>query len=555
MSEESVLVAKEPCPACGSRDNLARYSDGHAYCFGQCCDYYEPPDEDYSPDTNTTKRKRMSDDLLKGKHKALPQRGISEETCRRFDYMVGKLKSDPVHIANYRNQEGQVVAQHLRDKDKNFPWLGSKKQLQLFGQHTCRDGGSKLIITEGEIDAMSVHQALGGKSRFGVVSIPSGSKGAKKDIADNLKFVEKFDEVILMFDMDEPGQDAVKECARLFRPGKCKIAQLPMKDANEMLLAGKSDGIVDAIFGAREWRPEGIVRVSDIRDRVLEAPVMGLPWWHDGINKATLGRRMGEVIALGAGTGVGKTDFLTQQIEYDINTLGEKVAIFFLEQQPFETVRRLAGKMVGRKFHIPADPETNPWTEEELIEAIDQLENHDNLLMFDHFGSTDWSLIEDTIRYLYHAEGVRVFYVDHLTALAAHADDERKELEKVMAEIGGLVKELDIWIGIVSHLATPEGKPHEEGGRVMIRHFKGSRAIGYWCHFMFGLERNQQAEDEEERQTTRFRILKDRVTGQATGKVFEFGYDHFAGRLISKEYAPESDFDALPDGGDGKPLF
>lgn len=36
------FVHHEPCPKCGSRDNLARYDDGSAYCFG--CRYYEAPD-------------------------------------------------------------------------------------------------------------------------------------------------------------------------------------------------------------------------------------------------------------------------------------------------------------------------------------------------------------------------------------------------------------------------------------------------------------------------------------------------------------------------------
>jgi len=36
---ESTFVAHEACPSCGSKDNLARYSDGHAYCFG--CQYRE----------------------------------------------------------------------------------------------------------------------------------------------------------------------------------------------------------------------------------------------------------------------------------------------------------------------------------------------------------------------------------------------------------------------------------------------------------------------------------------------------------------------------------
>lgn len=488
----------------------------------------------------------MSEDLLDGEPVALTGRGIPEDVCRKYGYWIGKNSSGKkCHIANCRDQSGDIVSQHLRLKDKKFAWVNHEKDLQLFGQHVARDGCAKVIITEGEIDAMSVAVALGPKNRWGCVSLTSGAKSASKDIAANLQWLEKAEEIIIMFDMDEPGQEAAKEVARMFRPGKAKIAQLPLKDANELLVAGRAADIVDAVFSAKGWRPEGIVRMADVRERVLTAPVMGLPYWHEGLTKATLGRRMGELVALGAGTGVGKTDWLTQQVEYDVNVLNEKVAIFFLEQQPFETVRRLAGKMVGRKFHIPSSDD-NPWEQEELIEAVDRLEENDNILMFDHFGSADWSLIEDTIRFLYHSEGVRVFYVDHLTALAAHADDERKELETVMADIGGLVKELDIWIGLVSHLATPEGKPHEEGGRVMIRHFKGSRSIGYWCHFMFGLERNQQAEEEDERQTTRFRVLKDRVTGQATGRVFELGYDHLAGRLIPKE---QSDFGPADGGG------
>ena len=64
-----------------------------------------------------------------------------------------------------------------------------------------------------------------------------------------------------------------------------------------------------------------------------------------------------------------------------------------------------------------------------------------------------------------------------------------------------------------------------------IRHFKGSRAIGFWSHFMFGLERNQQADDEVERQTLTFRVLKDRYTGRSTGEKLYFTYDHDSGRI------------------------
>lgn len=72
----------------------------------------------------------------------------------------------------------------------------------------------------------------------------------------------------------------------------------------------------------------------------------------------------------------------------------------------------------------------------------------------------------------------------------------------------------------------------------MIRHFKGSRAIGFWSHYMFGLERDQQATDERHRTVTTFRVLKDRYTGRATGLTFYLGYDQTTGRLSEIEGNP-----------------
>jgi twinkle protein len=301
--------------------------------------------------------------------------------------------------------------------------------------------------------------------------------------------------------------------------------------------------VIDAIWGAKEYRPDGIVTLADIRDSVLLSPDLGLPWVFPALTKLTYGRRLGEVYAIGAGTGVGKTDVLTQQIEHDLTVLNQRVAMFYFEQQPAESAKRIAGKHAGKRFHVP----DGSWTTDELVSSLNALESTGKLFMYDHFGATDWDSIMSNIRFLAHSEDVKLFYIDHLTALAAEETDERKALETIMADVGKLVKELNICIHLVSHLATPEGKPHEEGGRVMIRHFKGSRAIGFWCHFMFGLERDQQADSEIERKTTTFRVLKDRLTGQATGKVFHLNYDEETGRLF--EY--EKPATPPPSGSDG----
>lgn len=465
--------------------------------------------------------------LLEGTTSALPKRNITEETAEKWGYEVGKdKKGKTVQIANYCDASGKRVAQKLRYANKDFTVVGDlKAATPLYGQWLWRDKGRMVVITEGEIDALSVSQLQNNK--YAVASVPNGAQGAKKAFAKALDWLEGFETVVIMFDNDDPGREAAKECAAILTPGKAKIATLPLKDANAMLQANRGAEVVDAIWGAKTFRPDGVVSLADIRDRVLAAPEMGLPWFLPRLTKLTYGRRFGELYMVGAGTGVGKTDLLTQQIAFDVTELQQKVGVLFFEQQPAETGKRLAGKVASKRFHIP----DAGWTQEELIEALNSLEKNDSLRFYDHFGQTEWDVAKARIRFMAHAEGIRIFYLDHLTAFAAGADNEREELERITAEMGGLVKELDIMMIVVSHLSTPEGKPHEEGGRVMIRHFKGSRAIGFWSHFMFGLERNQQSDDPEERNVTTLRVLKDRNTGLATGETFTIGYDKETGRL------------------------
>ncbi|MFN4278322.1 MAG: DnaB-like helicase C-terminal domain-containing protein [Ferrovibrio sp.] len=529
---ESNFVQHEPCPACGSKDNLARYDDGHAVCFSHGCDYYERGDGEASIKKS---EKRVKGLIEPGETRALSKRGINEETCRKWSYTVGKYKGKSCQIANYRDASGQIVAQKVRFPNKDFLFLGDSDAGGLYGQHLWRDGGKMLVVTEGEIDALTVSQLQGNK--WPVVSIPTGSKGAKKAIAKQLEWLLKFDTVVFMFDMDDPGREAAEECAAVLPPGRAKIASLPLKDPNDCLLAGKGKEVIDAIWGAKDFRPDGLVTIADLKDEVLKPVEWGLPWVFETLTKHTYGRRLGECYAVGAGTGIGKTDFLTQQIAYDLDVLNEPVGLFFLEQQPVETGKRIAGKLAKKLFHIPDEG----WTTEDLQGAWDRLSTK-KLFLYDHFGAADWEGIRDRIRYLAHAHGVRIFYLDHLTALAAGADgeSEKEALERIMEEIGRLVKELNIILIFVSHLSTPEGKPHEEGGRVMIRHFKGSRSIGFWSHFMFGLERNQQDDDEKMRTITTFRILKDRYTGRATGEVFYLGYERATGILFETEL-PEED--------------
>lgn len=528
MTEATVLF-KGPCPKCGSSDACATYSDGHEHCFSMGCDHHTRPTDGTIPDQPAAPSEPIEGfHPVPGEFTFLRKRGITEETCRLFGYTVGELRLDAqsrkVQLAPYLDQSGRIVAQKWRTADKDFGIFGKlKNALPLFGQYLWRDGGKRVVITEGEIDAMSVSQLQGNK--WPVVSVPNGAQGAKKALQLALEWLERFEEVVLMFDMDEPGRAAVEECAPLFTPGRCKVAQLPLKDANEMLQEGRGKEVIDAIWGAKVYRPDGIRSIEDLAEEAEKDIERGYPWFLDVLTELTHGRRGGELHAFGAGTGVGKTDLFTQSIAFDSLELGLAVGVLYLEQPPVETVRRIAGKAVGKVLHVPGKA-----TVQERREAIAKLVKTGKLHLYDNFGATDWEVVKAKIRYMAVALGCKVIYLDHLTALVAGEEDERKALDKIMAELASLALELGVVIHFISHLTRPEGKPHEEGGRVQIKHFRGSNAIGMWSHFMWGLERDQQADDPSERRTT-LRCLKDRNTGQATGKTVLLDYDPETGLL------------------------
>lgn len=289
----------------------------------------------------------MSADLIStGEYRALNKRGITEETCRKFGYQVADFNNQKVHVAPYFDKEGNIVGQKVRWPNKDMKVFGSIREAGLFGQQLWGQGGKKIVITEGEIDCLSVSQVQDNK--WPVVSIPNGASGAAKAIKKHLEWLETFEEVILMFDMDEPGREAAVECAQLFSPGKCKIAVLPEKDANDCLVAGKGSAIVSAIWQAKVYRPDGIIDAASMWDSIVtEDSTVSVQYPWEPLNEKTRGIRQGELVTITAGSGIGKSA-VVREIAHHLIKIGETVGMIMLE----ESTKRTALGLKIRRAHV-----------------------------------------------------------------------------------------------------------------------------------------------------------------------------------------------------------
>jgi twinkle protein len=545
MAQESQaeFVAHEPCPKCGSSDALARYADGGAHCFNQLCDHHEFPEGDTSnTHESVSKQTSSSSSLVQGEVQALLKRGITEETCAKWGYRVGRKNDKAVQIANYI-KDGKIVAQKLRFADKTFAVVGEgKKNLGLYGQHLWRDGGKKIVVTEGEIDALTVSQLQGNK--WPVVSVPNGAQGAKKALGAELQWLEQFEEVILMFDNDEPGNAAIEECALLFTPGKCKVARLPLKDANDMLLAGRGSEVISAIWDAKVYKPAAVMSVMDVFKEATAVPKMGLSWPWSSLTELTYGIQRKTSYYLGAGVGVGKTNWAKELQSHLVNVHKLSVGVFMLEEPNGRTLKGIAGKFAGKAFHKP----NGDYTQEELTAAIEALEG--KVYLYNHSqNGTDWDSIKAAMRYMVVGLGIKDIFLDNLTVMVAHlgSSEANDEVNRISKEIAKLIQELDFTVYGFSHLNPPTtGAPHERGGRVLESQFTGSRGLMRFGHYMFGIERNKDPElSEEARNVSTFVLLKDREYGNVGS--FEINYNPLTDQYLEPQY-----FDVAPTGDNGK---
>lgn len=506
------METHQPCPACGSHDALTIYEDGHSYCFS-CNTYFRSSNEEKKLSSGLKKQGLI--DLQDMVVSPLPKRKLTKQTCAKYGYFTSKAHGQPVQVACYYDDDNKLLGQKIRYADKTFEARGSFSE-RFFGQHLFQGGGKKLVITEGEIDCLTVSQVQGNK--YPVVSIPTGAASAAKVFRANFNWLESFEEVIVMFDMDDAGRKAVKSVSGILSPNKLKIAWLPCKDPNECLQEGKSDAVVKAVWEAKTYTPAGIIKgdeLWEVLSKHEESLNYPLPW-DIPLQNMTDGLRKGELVVITAGTGIGKTTFV-RQLAYHLGTECYcKVGMLMLE----ENVKHTANGLVCLKLGKPAH---RPIIDSEYKKAFEDI--MDNFVFYNHFGSIECEDLLQTIRYMVTGEQVDFVVLDHISIAISGLDieNERKATDVLMTKLRSLVEETGVGMLVVSHLRRTDGTPAEEGGALSLSHLRGSQAISQLSDAVWGLERNQQDEGMK-KNLVRVRVLKNRYSGD-TGIAGYLAYD------------------------------
>jgi twinkle protein len=528
----SSLVSKGPCPNCPSSDAYALYDDGHGHCFS--CGVTVQSDESF---TKREQKGKMDNALLTGlTFRDLSRRGVDESTCRYYGYGIAEDRGRPVQVAPYHDAAGELVAQKARTPDKDFYVLGDLKKARLFGQHLWRTGGKMVVVTEGEIDALSVAQAM--HCKWAVVSVPNGAQGAAKALKAQLEWLSSYDKIILWFDNDDAGRKATNECVKFLPPGKAAIIAAPegLKDANDVLRELGAQKVAQMVWEAQVYRPGGIVAGSEITlDDLMSEPELGWQTPFPKVNELTRGIHPGEVWLMTAGSGVGKSTASREMLHKAVSD-GIRCGAVFLEENKTTTAKAL----IALDNNVPfAKLRENPklLTQDQWGASHARLIAGGNYYAYDHFGSVESDALMSRIEYLAVSCECRLIFLDHVSIAVSGLEldeGERRALDVLMTRLRSLAERTRVAIIAVSHLRkTSEGRGFEEGAKINLDSLRGSGSLKQLSDTVIALERDTQAEGEESNLTT-VRVLKCRFTGQ-TGVAGYLLWNPETGRLVQHE--------------------
>lgn len=530
----SHCVEKIGCNHCGSSDANQVFEEDDkytSYCFA-CGTYSDDPYSDKPAGYKPTYIKKSPEQVAQELYDIstypivdIVDRKLRAETLEAYGVRVGLSQMDgqtPEILYRPYTKDSTFMAYKAKMLTQKKVWShGNQRGVDPFGWSlAAHSGNMKLIITEGEEDAMAMYQMIKDKNKGtqyedmipAVISVPHGAASASKDLATLAPAINAiFKEVILAFDMDEPGQAAAEKVVKDVFP-TASIAKLPSKDVNQCLVEGRSKACLNAVlWNSSIPKNTRLIKGSSLRERARQKPKWGMPWPWEKLTDMTRGRRRGETIYFGAGVKMGKSELVNAIAKQVIVDDDLPCLLAKPEEAAAKTYQMLVGKAAGRIFHDPKIP----FDERAFDEAEPKI--GDKAIILDSYQFVDWDTLRGDIKYAVNVDGVKDVILDPITAFTNQmsAATANEFLTEMSAEMSAMAKDFDFTAYLFCHLKAPmSGEPHERGGAVLSNQFAGSRAMMRSCNYMIGMQGNKDPElPPEQRNCRDLVLLEDREFG------------------------------------------
>lgn len=489
-------VSHQPCPYCDSSDAYSYNTEKNVYrCFS--CGAAGVLNKTYSfqEEEGLSLEPYIPDNY----------RGISKAVMEKYGvYFTKHEDKETVHYTYPNGTKHRELPKQIKISGKVGKFYGEDDYTS----------GKTVTITEGEEDRLSVIQMMGD---WPCVSVPGATPS--KDFWENArKYLQNFEKIVLSIDNDEPGDKLADKFYRMF-PGKVyRVNHGKYKDANDFLKAGDKQGYKNAWWNAQKVKPDNILNTAqDYLDLFDKTP--SYEYFETGIpelDKKMLGIHKGALTLILAETGIGKTEVFRYLEWKCLNDTEYSIATCHGEETPLRSLLGLVSydlqTNVTRKDLIE-----NGGYEQQVKDSIKRIGDEGRLYQFSISvgdGKDEIDDIVSQVRFLRTAMEVDYIFMEPIQDFvsAVSTSDKESKLTDLMNKLKRLAAEIDVGIVIIAH-ANKDGDA------------KYCASIVQSAAYEIRIERDVDAEDPEERNTTKFFVGRKNRTGGGSGPAGQMYFD------------------------------
>lgn len=279
----------------------------------------------------------------------LKSRGLTDQTIDAFK-VVEQVRGERVYaVFPYLSESGEYINGKYRNIDDKRDMRQEKEAMPcLFGWHLIDPKARTVAITEGEIDAMSLHQV-----GVAALSVNQGA-GNHQWIENDWERLERFSDILVFFDCDEPGEKGAREIITRLGPERCRRVRFeaPIKDANELLMTGAEHADFDYLIQrSAPLDPEELCGADTFVDQAMD--LINPPGGRSPHPRLALDQqfdwfefRPAEYTLWSGINGHGKSGLISQ-VMLGLMAQGEGVVIFSGEMPPPRQVQRMLLQATG----------------------------------------------------------------------------------------------------------------------------------------------------------------------------------------------------------------
>lgn len=541
------------CPYCGGdghdKDTFSiNLNSGAFKCFRSSCDksgHFVQLARDFGyklefEDDKPKRYRKLPQTAIEVRDNAvayMKSRGISEATTRKYKVTTRKDRNN-VLVFPFFDEHGVLTCVKYRktdyspDKDTCKEWFEKDTKPILFGIAQCTKNHGRLIITEGQIDSLSVADC----QIENAVSVPTG-QGGRTWVQHCYDFVDGFDEIIVFGDHENGHVTLVDQITASFPAKKIKVVRsedyLGEKDANAIYCKYGATAIHDCINNAAEIPLKAVKKLSDVKSVNLER-LEHIATGIYGLDKIIGGLYMGQVTVITGKRGEGKSTLASQIIANALDQSdpdGNPYSIFVYsgELPDYHFKRWLDLQIAGREHIDEAVNVYGDYTYDLSDNVVDKLNlwYDDRAYIFDNTAVTselsvggDKVVRTDKISLLGTIEqaicrfNVKLVLIDNLmTALDV---DLSHDLYRAQSDFVNAVKRIAVKYN-VAVLLIAHPRKSADGTELNADSVSGSGDITNRVDLVLTYSKNMDS--DKDIYQSKIAVVKNRLTGKLTNSI------------------------------------